>query len=83
MNQVHINRCHGALCAGERVRIRQILRSALALFAAAETLVEESAKERSRHAGAMLVLLMCRIRRDHKMLPPTLQGREPRCDHNC
>ena len=57
IRQVSLNRCYGALCARERVRIRQLLRQALALFVGAENQDDEDEASNLRHLGVMPLLL--------------------------
>ncbi|CAM9597988.1 unnamed protein product [Pylaiella littoralis] len=75
IRQVQINRRYGALSAGERVRIMLLMRHALALFVSAESQEDGDEANLLRHAGAMVVMRVQRMRRGMAVLPPTI------CDH--
>ncbi|CAM9329759.1 unnamed protein product, partial [Pylaiella littoralis] len=77
---VQINRRHGALCAGKRVRIRQLKRQALALFNASVHQIDEEEARKLRNLGVILVAIPCRLKRDRTILPPTIRGRTPVID---
>lgn len=80
IRQVQINRRYGALCAGERVRVKLLLRQSMALFISAENQEDEDEANRLRHLGAMVVMVVCRIWRDETELAPTIRGGEPVID---
>ncbi|CAM9825439.1 unnamed protein product [Pylaiella littoralis] len=77
IRQVQTNRRYGALCAGERVRIKLLLRHALALFVSAESKEDEDEANLLRHAGAMVIMRVQRMRQGMTVLPPTVHGRAP------
>ncbi|CAN0334840.1 unnamed protein product [Pylaiella littoralis] len=80
VRDVQINRRYGALCAGERVRIRQLKRQALALFNASAHEADEEQARKLRDLGVVLVGRACRMRHDRTILPPTIRGRTPVID---
>lgn len=71
---MQINRRYGALSAEERVRIKLYVRTAVVpLVHPEEAQADEEEKEDIRAHAALLLALVCQIRKDRTVLPRSVR----------